>query len=493
MRLLLALIVSILAALPLPATELDVKLVAALANESLRRWQVPGAVVAVVHGDREFVLGCGTTEWKGTVPLTANATVPLASCTKALTVALLAQLVDEGKLDWDDPVRKHVPEFRVSDPRVDALVTLRDLVSHRSGIKGHDLLWYRAPWDRDEVVRRIAKLPVERTFRGSYEYSTILFMVAGKAAENATGKPWADLVRERVTGPLGMKSATVSTADPNFRRADVPNGHRIDKDGRPVAVPLYETREPNAAGSIHLAARDLIPWLRFQLGDGSMAGKRLVSEKQFLEMRRPLNPLPMDAALRRLNPDTVQMSYAMGWFVYDYRGIAVLAHGGLIDGFRVLVTVVPKHRLGIAIVSTVQETKMNQALTNSLIDRASDSPAKDWDATLLDAVRIDAKERAESWEATKSTRRANVPPSVALKEFAGTYSEPAYGTATVDAKDGKLVWKWSSFAVELDHWEGDVFRFPSGLLEDRLIGFRVGKDGPEAFQFEGQTFVRDKR
>jgi CubicO group peptidase (beta-lactamase class C family) len=474
----------------LRAAELDQRTLDATVTSALAKWNVPGAVVAVVHGDRAFCGGYGVKKVGSPGPPTADTLVPLASCTKAVTTTLLAMLADEAKLAWDDPVRKHLPTFHVADPRVDALISLRDLLSHRSGVRGHDLIWYHATWDQKEILGRIDKLPVDRPFRGSYEYSTLMFMAAGRAAEVRGGRPWAEQVRDRITGPLGMKGVLFTTADPAFAGADKMTGYRPGKGGKLIAMPVYETREPNPAGSIHLTARDLIPWLRFHLAHGVHSGKRLVSAEALAETRRPLNPLPMDANLRRLNPDTVQMSYAMGWVVYDYRGQLVVAHGGMIDGFRVQVALVPTAKLGVAIVNNLHDTKMNQAVTNDLADIALDLPRKDWNAILLDAVRKDSDEKAAQAAAVRAARRANVPPSVPLKEFAGNYAEPAYGEAEVRLEDGKLVWRWSSFAVQLDHWEADTFRFTSGLLEDRLLPFRVGKAGPDAFQFEGQVFER---
>lgn len=470
------------------AAELDRAFIDATVNAALGRWQVPGAVVAVVHGDRSFVDGYGfQTSTKTTRP-TADTVVPLASCTKAFTVALLASLVDDGKLDWNDPVRKHLPDFHLADQRVDALLTVRDLLSHRSGVRGHDLLWYKAPWDRDEVLQRVARLPVDRPFRDSYEYSTVFVMAAGKVAERAGGKPWGELVRERIADPLAMNSLAVSTADPRFRRGELLAGHRTGRDGIPQPVPPYETREPNAAGSIHLAAHDLVPWLRFLIGRGTVGGKRIVGEANFAEMIRPLNPMPMDTFTRALNPDTVQMTYAMGWIVLDYRGQPAFAHGGMIDGYRVLVAVYPKDRFAIAIVNNHQESRVNQAIANTLADRALGLAPKDWNAILLEAVRKDADAKRGEAKALRDARRAAVPPSSPLADYAGKYEEPAYGTATVRHEKGKLVWAWSSFEVELEHWEGDAFRFPSGFLEDRFLVFRVGPTGPSGFRFEGQDF-----
>lgn len=488
MRTLLALLTLAAAA---PAADLDELAVARTVTAALARWRAPGAVVAVVQGDRAVVGGYGVKSVQAPAAPTADTLVPLASCTKAVTTTLLAMLADEGKLAWDDPVRKHVPNFHVSDPNVDALITLRDLVSHRSGVRGHDLLWYRAPWDEDEVFRRIVKLPVERAFRGSFEYSTIMVMAAGRAAELSAGKPWADQVRLRIADPLGMKGVLFSTADPRFATADRMTGHRPGPTG-PTPMPRYETAKPNAAGSIYLTARDLVPWLRFHLASGAVAvgGKQLVSRDALDETKKPLTPIPMDDELRRLNPDTVQMSYAMGWLVYDYRGHAVVAHGGLIDGFRTQVTLFPRDNLGIAVVNNLHDSKMNQAVTNALADRALDLPPKDWDAVLLDAVTRKAAETAAAEAEARKNRRPNLPPTFPLADYAGTYADAAYGDAEVRLENGKLVWRWSSFVAGMEHWEADTFRLTEGFLENRLIGFRVGKGGPNAFRFETRTFER---
>jgi CubicO group peptidase (beta-lactamase class C family) len=472
------------------AADLDQRFLENSISTAVAKWKVPSAVVVAVHGDRSFVAQHGFRTIGSNDRLPDNPFLPLASCTKAFTVALLASMVDDQKIDWDDPVRKHLPEFQISDPRMNELVSIRDLLSHRTGVKGHDFLWYRAPWNRDETLKRYSRLPVEKPFRGSYDYSTLQFMIAGKVAEKAGGKSWADLLRERIAQPLGMHSLATSTSDPRFRKDDIPGGHRRDKNGSITPVPIYETNEPNAAGSLHLAAKDLVPWLHFLIGRGTVAGRRVVSGSAFEEMIRPNTPVPMEGYLRGYHPETVQMTYAMGWLVFDYRGRHVVAHGGMIDGYRVLVAFYPKDRLALAIVNTVQESQLNQALANLIADRALGLEALDWNAILLAAAQRESNDRLEKWNAIVKARRPNVPPSVPVADFAGRYVDDAYGEAVVGVRKGKLIWKWSSFEIELEHWEGDAYRFPSGILEDRFLVFRVGANGVESFQFESRSFIR---
>jgi CubicO group peptidase (beta-lactamase class C family) len=211
----------LLASIPLRANDA----VDRLALDALKAWQVPGVAIAIVHDDTTIVAAHG--ERTAGAPLETSDLFPLASCTKAFTTALIEQLAREGRMAFDDPVRRHLPEFHLADPKADALVTIRDLLAHRTGVNGHDLLWYRAPWKNAETLTRIDKLPLNDTFRGSYQYSTLMYMAAGQAAANAGGKPWEQLLREKLIEPLGMTSVRYTTRDPEFAKAAKAEGHRL--------------------------------------------------------------------------------------------------------------------------------------------------------------------------------------------------------------------------------------------------------------------------
>src|SRR5579883_875670 len=200
----------------------------AIVRETMRAWGVPGVAVVVVRGQQVLVLaGYGVKTAGKSDPVTPDTVFPLASCSKAFTTSLMAMMVDDGRVGWDDPVRKHLPGFRLSDPAADALVTMRDLVSHRTGLAGHDLLWYHAPWDLNEVIRRASRLTLEKPFRGAFQYSSIMVAAAGRALATRADRPWEELVRDRITGPLGMRGVTFTTTDPGYRSADLPTGHRF--------------------------------------------------------------------------------------------------------------------------------------------------------------------------------------------------------------------------------------------------------------------------
>jgi CubicO group peptidase (beta-lactamase class C family) len=445
----------------------------------------------VVSGDRKLVLkGYGCKHIGRPEPVTPDTVFPLASCTKGFTATLLAMLADDGTLDWDDPVRKHLPAFRLADPQADARVTLRDLLAHRTGLNGHDLLWYRAPWSIDEVIRRAGHLPPEYPFRGGFEYSSIMYMAAGRAAAAAGGKPWEQLVRERITDPLRMTGVTFTTKEipPTADRA---TGHRKTKAGKVEPMPWYEVTEPNPAGSMNATACDLEKWLMFQLAGRVVNGKQLVSEKNLLETRTSQNAIPMDAANRAMNPDTRQLNYGMGWVISDHRGKRVVAHGGMIDGFRVQITFLPDERFGFAVLNNLHETRMNQAVTNTLIDVCCGLPGRDWNRFFQDYVRDQEAKRQAALDARNKARKPYTNPTLPLAGYAGEYEAPAHGKATVTADGGRLVFAWSGFRCPLGHFQDDVFRITDGYLEDQLIEFAAAPGrGSVALQFLGTVFTK---
>lgn len=490
----LALVAFFLTAVPplAPAADPNPTAVDAVVTDALKAWQVPGAAVVVVRGDQTVVLkGYGRKHAARPDPVTPDTLFPLASCTKAFTSTLLAILVDEDKLGWDDAPGELLPGFKLSDPHADAMVTLRDLLSHRTGVGGNDLLWYHAPWGVDEVLKRIDRLPLSYPFRGGFEYSSLMYMAAGRAAARRTGQPWEKLVKDRITDPLGMAGVAFTTKDIS-PAADRATGHRKAKGGTVEVIPAYEMPEPNPSGSVHATARDLAAWMKFHLAGGTVNGRRLVSERSLNETKMPQTIIRLEGNARAMNPDTTQLSYGMGWVVCDHRGKRVIAHGGMIDGFRAQITMLPEERLGIAVLNNLHETRMNQAATNTLIDLYCGLPARDWNAFFLKLVADTATANRAAIDARNKARNPNTRPSFPAESYTGEYDDPAYGKAKVVVKDGKLVLEWSSFKCPLEHFQDDAFRITEGYLEDKLVEFAgAPRRGVTALRFIGVVFRRN--
>lgn len=464
---------------PARAADPDPAAVDRVVAEALKAWGVPGAALVVVRGDKTLVLkGYGRKALAAPDAVTPDTLFPLASCSKAFTSAVLATLADEGKLNWDDPVRNHLPSFRLSDPNADALVTLRDLLSHRTGVGGHDLLWYRSPWGVDEVLKKVELLPLSYPFRGGFEYSSLMYMAAGRAASRITGRPWEKLVRERLCDPLGMGCYFTTKDIPPL--ADRAAGHRRTKNGV-EPMPPFEMPEPNPAGSVHATARDLAAWLKFHLAAKS---------KNLAETHSPQAIIRLEGMAKRMNPDTVQLSYGLGWVVCDHRGKRVVLHGGQIDGFRVQLAFLPDEKLGIALLNNLHETRMNQAVANALIDLYCDLPPRDWNAFFLNVVADDEAAKRAEVAARDKARRTDTKPSLPLGGYAGEYENPIWGTAKVTAKDGRLVLEWSTFRNPLEHYQLDEFRVAEGHFADRLAEFAGAAGKVTAVRFHGEVFKR---
>ena len=488
----IAIAFALLAAVPqLRAAEpvcLDPAAIEKLLEGARKSWNCPGVAVVIASKEKTFFAGAvGKKSLDSNDALTADSLFPLASCTKAFTSAAIASLVDDDQMKWDDPVRKHLPTFHLNDELADKGVAIRDLLCHRTGLGPHDLLWYRAEWDLEETLRRTAKVPLSRPFRDGYLYSSLPMIAAGKAAENRYGSGWDRLVRDKLGEPLGLKSLQFTSKNAALAK-DRASGHRLNTKGEVEAMAEYPLPEPNPAGSIFLTPRDCGNWLRFQLNDGELDGKRIVSAKSLSETKQPHTPIRMDPAVKIQNPETKQMSYAFGWVHYDYRGELIVAHGGLIDGFRVLMVLLPERGLGFAIFANLHQTKLNLALGNALTDQLLGLTTKDWNRYYLEAETAEKIERTAAKAKLKADRKAEEKPSFELEKAAGEYSHAAYGRCSVEFVKCALVWKYSTFRVNLEHWQGNRFRATEGLFEDEFFDFEVEQGGVVAVRFRGIEF-----
>ncbi len=470
------------------AAEID-----AIVQEAMRVWQVPGASLAVVRGDEVVHLkGYGVREQDRDEPVTPDTLFAIGSATKAITTTAMAMLVDDGKMGWDDPVRQHLASFRLSDPLADANVTLRDLVCHRTGLSRHDMLWYGSPWDREEILRRIGRVKLEKSFRSVWQYQNIMFLAAGMAAGAAVGSTWEELVQERILGPLGMTNTNFNTSIAE-KALEHATPHR-KKEEKIEVIPWRNLDNIGPAGSLNAGARDLSRWVRFQLGAGEFEGRRLLSAANFAETHTPKMPIRMDDNFKALLPETTQISYGLGWNISDYRGHLVISHGGGIDGFRAAVHLVPREKLGLAVLSNLGGTSMPEVLVNNLLDLLLGLPVKDWNGLVMEQVekaRAEGKTREKERE---EKRHQETNPSRELVAYTGSYEEPAYGTASVSLENGSLQLQWSSFHSRLEHFHFDTFAAKDeNPLENQQITFALGADGEVAtMDFLGQQFKKIK-
>ena len=427
---------------------------------AVEQWGIPGLAIAVVKDDSiVFAHGYGVRRRGEPAPVTTHTIFAIGSCTKAFTAAALAMLVDSGRIGWDDPVASRLKGFMLSDPYVSRELTVRDLLSHRSGLMRGDALWYATPYDRAEVLRRIRFLKPSWSFRSRYGYQNIMFLAAGEIVPAVTGASWDAFVRARILSPLGMAATTTSVTQLDST-GDVATPHERF-EGRERAVAWRNIDNIGPAGSINSNVLDMAQWIRLQLGRGAYGGRRLLSAASIKEMWTPQTIVPLDSVTERLRPTTHFLAYGLGWALSDYRGRKLVSHAGAIDGFRAAVGLVPEEGLGVVVLTNGGEP--GRALTNALFLKVVDAylggAGTDW-STVLRAVR-DAGMARDSADQTKQERErvTGTKPSLALDAYTGSYANEMYGDVTVAVDSGTLNIRFGPyFTGALSHWHYDTFK-----------------------------------
>jgi CubicO group peptidase (beta-lactamase class C family) len=452
----LAVSLSLLLAFTAAAQPFDTKAVDRIVTSTMKAWQIPGAAVAIVKNDRVvYVSGYGTKEFGG-APVTGDTLFQIASTSKAFTSAALALLVADGKLSWDDPVRQHLDYFHLSDMCADSQVTIRDIVSHRTGLSRHDELWDNSPLTREELIRRIGKVELTKPFRSAYQYQNIMFVAAGEVVAKASGMSWDEFVRTRIFQPLSMTHTVTSDAD--WNTSDHAIGHQYDaKTGRVTPQRPIDTATLGAAGAIKTSASDMANWLRFQLANGAFNLVQLTDPAAIEETKTPNTVIRMEGLTREANTETNVMSYAMGWTVQDYRGELLVSHGGALNGFRTHVDLLPRRNSGFVVMINVGRGLALVSMRNALADLLSSKPSRDWNAYYLMVDRHSDEKDAAEKVARDAKRVPDTTPSLPLEHYAGEYANDAYGVAKVSVVNGALTLQWSRMTIPLVHFHYDVF------------------------------------
>jgi CubicO group peptidase (beta-lactamase class C family) len=472
-----------------PAARLD-----AYTAQALKNWELPGVAVAVVRNDSVvFARGYGVRELGKPDPVTPQTVFAVGSTSKAFTAATVAILVSEGKLRWDDPVTSYLPGFQLFDPYVTRELTVRDLLTHRSGLARGDRLWANSGFSRDEVLRRVRYLKPSWSFRSTYGYQNIMFLAAGAVVERVSGRSWDDYVAERVFQPLGMRHSVTSVT----RLASLPDvatpHERIENAYRPVAWLNIDNVGP--AGSINSSVTDMAQWIRLQLARGVYNGRRLLDSATVKEMHTPNTVIRPSAQDERMWPMSNLSAYGLGWSLRDYYGRKMVSHGGAIRGMRAQVTLIPDANLGVVVLTNSPQSSFPTAIANAAVDFYLGHPERDWSALMLAAVR-EADARAVAQRRTReSERAANTSPTLPIARYAGVYADSMYGDVQVTESGNRLRLQFGPhYSSDLVHWHFDTFE---AVPQDAVLGrffvrFIVDASGkPSEIDVEGvATFNR---
>lgn len=431
-----------------------------LVASALPAWDVPGLAVAVVEDGRvAWAKGFGLRDVDEKLPMTADTLLPIGSVTKSFTTTALGTLVDEGRLAWDEPVRTYLPWFRAKDEALTAGLTTRDMVTHRSGLPRHDLVWYNnQTLTRRQLAERIAHLEPSAGLRERWQYNNLMFLTAGVLLEELTGKSWEAAVRDRILAPLGMTRTTFRDED-SAKDPDHARPYR-EHQGRIEEIPFREVGNMGPAGSINSSVNEMARYALLHLEGGTHDGKRIVQPGTIREMHAPQMIVPRIPEF----PDISPQSYGHGWFIDSYRAHRRVAHGGNIDGFSALLTLFPDDGIGIVAIANAGGTGLPGVITNHIADQLLGLDPRDWNG---DALAKRAQSRTAAEEAGKrktALRRPGAHLSHPLAEYAGEYEHPGYGLVRVEVADKtRLKASYNGIETWLEPWHFDVF---NGLRND---------------------------
>jgi len=425
-------------------------------------FDVPGIALAIVHNDSVVLArGYGVRTLGKPARVDGNTLFGIASNTKAFTATAIGMLVEEGKLEWDAPVTRYLPWFRMSDSCVTREITVRDLLVHRSGLGlgAGDLLWWPAStYNRKEIARRLGSIPLATSFRSAYAYDNVLYLVAGELIEAVSGRTWEDFISGRILIPLGMERTTVRHS-PAGEGANAATPHaRISGNVRPVQA--FASDNTNPAGGINSSAAEMAKWLIVQLDSGRTAGgSRLFAPGTTRELWTLVTPVKIvDPPLAALRPNF--NGYALGFRVHDYRGMKVVQHTGGLPGYVSELTMVPRLNLGVVVLTNQESSEAFSALTLTILDHYMGAPPVDWKgvfqriASRRDSVFASSNHRASAVRDTVS--RLSLP----LEQYAGTFEDPWYGDVEVRYAGGRLSMRFGhtpSLEGEMEHWQHDTF------------------------------------
>lgn len=451
-------------------------------NKVLKGWNAPGISIAVVEKDQViFTGGFGYRDWEEKLPVGENTLFAIGSCTKAFTASILGMLVLEGKVDLDKPVGEYLPELKFKNEYTNQHCTLRDMMSHRTGLPRHDFSWYGSTASREELLDRIQYLEPTAALREKYQYNNFMFMAQGVVIEKITGKSWEQNLQDRILDPLGMEHTNMSIA-----AMEESNDHALAYSSTMDGIEKIPYRNIDAigpAGSINSCARDMAKWLITWINDGAYAGNEIIpasfrNEAMTTQMATG-GGLPGEEY-----PDLHASGYGLAWGISSYRGHYRVEHGGGIDGFSSTTCFFPADSIGIFVVSN--QGGPTSAVRNFIADRMLGLEYRDWSGPRLkEKIKGEAMARISPDNDSINQIRGTTP-SHALPDYAGSFENKGYGVAKI-AIENDTVWVdynegGQPTKAYLEHYHYDVFRIRSTEEKEKnknaiKIRFQTGEKG----------------
>lgn len=448
------------AAQPAPA-DLD-----SYVRSAMTQWKVPGLAVAVVKDGRVVLArGYGVRQLGKPEQVDADTLFDIGSNTKAFTAAALGTLVSAGKLQWDDPVVRYVPAFRLESPYVTQEITLRDLLSHRTGYCDPFPMWYFSDDTTGNIISRLQYQKPSYGFRAHFCYNNTMYMVAAQFVPALTGTSWNDYVATHLFAPLGM-TRTVSTAAAVAAASDVATPHG-EVDGKVAVIKPYWANNMDvfaAVGGINSSVNDMSHWLMMLLADGSYQGNKVLDPAVIQAMETPQALIQEDSELsgwlRTQTPATRFYTYGLGFFLQDFGGHELVWHAGDIDGMASALALVPDEHLAVVALSNMNGNRAPEGVVFHVLQAYLGLPQRDVSAAMHGYIQKGKDESAAADQKLAAARTPGTQTPLPLSAYAGNYSDPLYGAAQVQEDGHHLVLRLGNpmFVGDLQHWNGNTFQ-----------------------------------
>ena len=510
--LLLALLLPATASAATPAGP-DPQAIDATVRQVVARYRLPGIAVGVIEdGKVVFARGYGETVHGSGDPVTDKTLFKIASNSKAMTAAVLARLVQQGKLQWDDPVVKHLPAFAMHDPWVTAHITVSDLLVHNSGLPegGGDLMLWPEPnhFTRDDIVRGLRHIKPAYGFRAGYAYDNLLYVVAGQVAAAAGGASYEELVRHELFAPLGLSGCRVgefalkdagSVAQPHGRDGDAIVRTRGDADIIPAIASA-------PAGGIRCTLDDMLVWANSWLAPTD-AQKAWLGDAQRAEMWKARTPMPI-SRLKRQWDNTHYYAYAYGFRLADVDGEWTVSHTGTLGGMYSMMMLLPDRKSGFVFMINGDGGSARTVLGTALL-KLFTAPEKSLGvAGYADALATPPPAAASKPALPDIARRQPVSASE-LREWLGVWRDPWFGEVRICAVGEAVEWRaakspkmhgrisrlddrhllvWDDEAVDENAW----LAFSREGGKARLHMAKLNPDGDFSSDYEDLAFVRER-
>lgn len=434
-------------------------------EQILKDWNVPGCGIGIVYKDKlVYARGFGYRDLEAKLPVTPNTLFHIASNTKLFTAVAAGLLVEEGKLEWDKPVRSWAPQLEFYNNELNNSVTIRDMLAHRTGISRHDATWIRSDFSRRDLFERIRYLEPSMPFRQGYIYNNLMYVAAGQIIEIISGQTWEEFVQERIFNPLGMTSSVFDVPE-MIRQPDFMRAYTEMRDTEIlVQSPLYASMQGlGSAGSIVSNINDMSNWVIAQIYRGKFRGEQVIPASVIRETMRPINPT---SSVPDSNFENLNVVYGMGRSTSSYKGHYLAQHGGSVGGIYSNVSIMPADSIGV-IVFTNRVSQLPSLITYAIYDLLLDLPETPWIERAYKTY-LEGKETSRVERMKPDTVRVHgTAPSHNLNDYTGSFENAAYGVATISYQDDSLRLKFNYVDLPLYHYHYDRFMTPDDLFMGR--------------------------